>query len=223
MLAVNCPNCGAEVIFRSPALPVKVCDYCQTSVMRVGDEIRQMDKAAVLPFDVSPVKIGTAGRYDGHAFDVIGRVRWGWSDGSWNEWLALFTDGSHGWLGEAMGQFMMTRERPLADVRTQMIQRMAAGDRPRLGEEGELDGVTYSVADVKRATCIAAEGELPFVAPAGWTITSIDMRAPGGELASFQTDGEEPSLYTGRYVTLGELAPTGLREIAGWPAPRFAA
>jgi hypothetical protein len=222
MLAVNCPNCGAEVVFRSPALPVRVCDYCHTSVMRIGDEIRKMGEAAVLPFDVSPIRIGTTGKFFGNAFDVIGRVRWGWSDGSWNEWLALFADGSHGWLGEAMGQFMMTRERGLDDVRTRMIREMAEGGRPMLGAEGELDGIEYRVTDIKQATCIAAEGELPFAAPTGWTITSVDMRSTGGDLASFQTDGEEPSLYTGRYVDLADLQPTGLREIAGWKTPRFA-
>jgi hypothetical protein len=222
MLAVNCPNCGAEVIFRSPALPVKVCDYCRTSVMRIGDEIRKMGEAAVLPFDVSPIQIGTAGKFFGNAFDIIGRVRWGWSDGSWNEWLALFGDGGHGWLGEAMGQFMMTRERALDDVAAEAIQHMAKGRKPKLNDHAQIDGIDYRVADIKQATCIAAEGELPFVAPTGWTITSVDMRSPGGELASFQTDGEGPSLYTGRYIELGDLQPTNLRDIAGWKIPRFA-
>lgn len=223
MLTVSCPNCGADVVFRSPALPVKVCDYCQTNVMRVGDELRDMGKAAVLPFDISPIRIGTSGRFDGQGFDVIGRVRWGWSDGSWNEWLMLFGDGSHGWLGEAMGQFMVTRERALDGVRTEMFRHLASGGDIQVGESGELDGVEYIAADIKQATCLAAEGELPFTAPAGWTIDSIDFRTTTGAVASFQRDGEEANLYLGRYVELGELKPQDLREITGWAMPRFAA
>jgi len=222
MLAVACPNCGAEVVFRSPALPVRVCDYCRTTVTRIGDELRALGQAAVLPFDVSPIRIGTAGRYDGAAFDIVGRVRWGWSDGSWNEWLALFGDGSHGWLAEAMGSFMMTRKRRLSEIPSMMIRRMIEGGEPQLGETDRIDDLDYRVADIKQATCIASEGELPFAAPKGWTISSVDLRTTTGAVASFQTDGRERGLYTGRYVTLGELQPTGLREIAGWAVPRFA-
>lgn len=218
MLSVNCPNCGAEVVFRSPALPVRVCDYCRTTVMRVGDEIRNLGEAAVLPFDVSPVQMGTTGRFDDRPFEIIGRVRWSWSDGSWNEWLALFGDGSHGWLGEAMGQFMMTIERPVEDLPADFPR----GRKQRIGVETEIGDTVYRVSDIKRATCIAAEGELPFRAPTGWTIDSVDLRSSWGDLASVQTDDEETTLYTGRYVTLAELKPANLREIAGWPMPRFA-
>ena len=38
MLKVNCPNCGAEVVFRSAALPARVCDYCRTMLVRSGEE-----------------------------------------------------------------------------------------------------------------------------------------------------------------------------------------
>lgn len=216
MQTVACPNCGAEVVFRSPALPVSVCTYCRTEVMRVGEELRNMGKAAVLPFDVSPIRIGTRGRFEGQNFEIIGRVRWGWSDGSWNEWLMLFADMTHGWLGEAMGQFMVTRQVALESAR-------GLEGNLTIGSLIAVGGVDYALADVREAKCLAAEGELPFVAPPGWTITSGDFRNPQGGLASFQQDGEEATLYTGRYIELAELEPKDLREITGWSRPSFAA
>lgn len=223
MVTVSCPNCGADVVFRSPALPVSVCTYCRTEVMRIGDELRNMGQAAVLPFDVSPIRIGTRGRFEGQNFDVIGRVRWGWSDGSWNEWLMLFADGKHGWLGEAMGQFMVTRPVESGAAHGEGIEQLAAGRSPRIGAALRLGGVDYELADLREARCLAAEGELPFVAPTGWTILNADFRSPTGAMASFQRDDEEATLYAGRYVTLAELEPRDLREIAGWARPRFAA
>lgn len=221
MLRVPCPNCGAEVLFRSPALPSRVCDYCQTIVVRRGQDVEAVGKAAVLPFDVSPIQIGTRGRYDGQGFEVIGRVRWGWIDGSWNEWLLLFDDGKDGWLGEAMGQLMLLKERALGDMRSNAINALADGKPVELGMEAELDGEKLMVADAREATCIAAEGELPFPAPVGLTIFSVDLRSPSGACASLQREGEMPTLYAGRYVTLDEIAPTGLRAIEGWPMPAF--
>ena len=65
MLNVACPNCGAPVLFRSAALPSRVCDYCQTIVVRRGSAVEAVGKAAALPFDVSPVQVGTTGRFEG--------------------------------------------------------------------------------------------------------------------------------------------------------------
>ena len=221
-MKVNCPNCGAEIVFRSPALPVRVCDYCQTSVLRIDEGVRAMGKAAVLPFDVSPIRIGTRGTYDGKSFDVIGRVRWGWTAGSWNEWLLLFADGSHGWLGDAMGQFSVLRERALEDIDDRAIRALARGDFVPVGTGAQIGGEAFVVADNREARCIAAEGELPFVAPAGWTVRSVDFRSASGAAATFQRDKEESSFYTGRYVTLAELQPRDLRAIDGWKMPAAA-
>ena len=219
MQSVNCPTCGAEVIFRSPALPARVCDYCRTTLVRSGGALTALGKAAVLPFDVSPIQIGTRGAFEGSAFEVVGRVRWGWTDGSWNEWLLLFADGSTAWLGDAMGQFMLQMERPLDTVPTGIVQDLAAGAQVPVGHEGELDGETLIVADAREAVCIAAEGELPFSAPAGWKIYSVDFRSPSGRCATLQRDGSEASFYVGRYVSLAELKPANLRRIEGWTVP----
>jgi len=242
MLKVACPNCGAEVLFRSPALPVKVCDYCRTAVTRIGEGVRSLGKVADLPFDVSPIRIGTRGRFDqnasgARAFEVIGRVRWGWTDGSWNEWLLMFDDAigagdspwaaggrpAHGWLGEAMGQFMLTVEIPFDEVRSTNIRRLAKGEKVAVGAEARIGDEVMTIADIKRARCISSEGELPWPTPLGWTIDSVDLRSPSGACASVQRDGQETSVYAGRYVTLDELGVTGLRAIEGWAMPRFAA
>lgn len=223
MLKLACPNCGAEVVFRSPALPVRVCDYCRSTLVRDGEHLERLGEVAALPFDVSPVRIGTRGRVDGKGFEVIGRVRWGWTDGSWNEWLLLFDDGGNAWLGEAMGQFMLLRERPVNELRSPALRSLMTGETVPVGTEVELDGETMIVADVREASCIAAEGELPFTAPQGWTILNVDFRSTSGRCASLQRDGDDAHFYDGRYVTLAELAPTGLRAIEGWALPRTAA
>jgi hypothetical protein len=218
---VNCPNCGAEAIFRSPALPARVCDYCRTMIVRNGEAVTALGKAAVLPFDVSPVQIGMRGAFEGGSFDVVGRVRWGWTDGSWNEWLLLFEDWSPAWLGDAMGQFMLQLERPVKSIESDVVQALASGGDATVGTTTEVEGEELFVADAREAICIAAEGELPFSAPAGWRIYSIDFRSRSGRCATLQRDGGEASFYMGRYVSLEELKPNGLRRIEGWSLPAY--
>ena len=222
-LRLPCPNCGADVVFRSPALPNRVCDYCRSMLVRSDDGVARVGEVAALPFDVSPVQIGTRGRVDDKGFEVIGRVRWAWTDGSWNEWLLLFEDGGNAWLGEAMGQFMLLWERPFGKVRTKALRTVAEGRDATPGTEIQLDGEKLVVADARYVTCIAAEGELPFTARSGWKLYSVDLRGNAGECATLQRDADEVTFYQGRYVTLAELAPRGLRAIEGWKLPAYAA
>jgi hypothetical protein len=219
MLGVACPSCGAEAQFRSPALPYVVCAYCQSMVMRTDAGVQDVGKAAVLPFDISPIQLGTTGTADGVAFEVIGRVRWGWTDGSWNEWLLMGVDGQHRWLGEAVGQFMLMGERDTEALEPPSLQALVAGGDATIGTMAQMEGVTYFVADIKDATCLGCEGELPFRAPKDWTVFSVDFRSDTGHCASFQRDGAGASFYAGRYVELIDLAPHNLRRIDGWTAP----
>lgn len=222
MLTVNCPNCGAPVTFRSAALPNRVCDHCRSMLVRGDDGVGVAGEQAALPFDVSPIRIGTRGRFDDKGFEVIGRVRWSWGDGAWNEWLCLFDDQRHGWLGEAMGQFMMTFERPWTDIRSPELRAIADGRSVIPGRKVQIDDEEMTIADARDVTCIAAEGELPFTALPDWRIHSVDLKSATGRLASIQREGAgEAWFYDGRYVTLAELRATDLRAIEGWTMPRY--
>ncbi len=223
MLDANCPNCGAAVHFRSADLPVKVCDYCRSSLVRSGDVLQAMGKIAEVPEDVSPLQLGVRGTDGGVGFELIGRVRWRWTDGGWNEWLALLDDGSTAWIGEAMGRYMLLRQIAHAGFRTAAVRSLRDDQEVELGSEATIDGVEYTVTDVKEASCAGGDGELPFSTPVGLTMKSIDLMAPDGRCASIQKERGEVLVYAGRYVTLSDLKATGLRAFEGWPMPRFAA
>lgn len=223
MIEVSCPNCGAAVRFRSVSLPVRVCDYCRSTLLRTGESVEAMGKVAQVPDDVSPLQIGTRGVDGGRRFELIGRVRMRWADGGWNEWLALYDDGTTGWLSEAMGRYMLLAPVDHGAGRTKAVQRIRNDEDVPLGTEAMIDGVDYRVADVKAATFAGSEGELPFSTPADTAIRSVDLMASDGRCASIQKDRGEVAVYAGRYVTLADIAATDLRRFEGWPLPRFAA
>lgn len=218
MTNLPCPSCGAPVPVRSAALPYVTCPYCQTLIRREGEGLEAIGKAAVLPFDVSPIQLETRGTWRGIGFTVVGRVRWGWGDGSWNEWLLDCSDGTVRWLGEAMGSFMVTAERP--DVLALPGAReFASGGALTAGTYISFDGEHFQTSDIKQATCLGSEGDLPMPTPAGRMMTSIDCRAPSGAVLSLQRDEEGASAWVGESLDLFELAPKNLRAIEGWAIP----
>ena len=193
-------------------------------MLRTGDSLQAIGKIAEVPDDVSPLQLGVRGRDGAHGFELIGRVRWRYADGAWNEWLALFDDGSTGWVGESMGRYMMLRQLPEEQIPPGVMRYVQSGQSIKIGGEIKMAGVDYIVADAKHVTCVASEGELPFNAPLGLAAYSIDLMAPGGECASIQKDQDgEVEAYTGNYRTLAELQATGLRSFEGWPMPAYRA
>ena len=219
---VACPACGAPVPLVSAALPYAVCGHCQTLILREGDDLKAIGKSAVLPFDVSPIQIGTRGIADSQRFEVIGRVRWGWSDGSWNEWLlSVGTNTSNSgtaWLGEAMGMYVITAEAPEL-LETPLGRQFAGGADIPLGATMDVAGAHFTATDIKQAHSLGGEGQLPFPCPVDWTMTNVDFRSEAGGALSLQRDGDGVSAWRGRYVALDELKPVGLRKITGWNMP----
>jgi hypothetical protein len=203
---------------RSAALPYVTCSYCQTLIRREGGNIEAIGKVAVLPFDVSPVQLGSTVGWRGARFTLVGRVRWGWQDGSWNEWFAEGTDGKHLWLGEAMGSFMISEERPdLLDL--PQIRAFAAGEPLNRGMTMTIGDNSFEASDVKNVSCLGSEGDLPFATAIGTAITSVDFRSPDGSALSLQREADGTSAWLGEYLELGQLAPANLRAIEGWTIP----
>jgi hypothetical protein len=215
-------------MFRSAALPVVVCDFCRSTVLRRDDGLTLAGVAAQVPETLTALQLGVTGRFDDQPFELIGRVGWEWRDdaglvgGQWAEWLALFADGSQDWLAEAMGRLTMLRAvDPLPD--DPVIAALAAGDAFIPGDEVSLAGDTFRIADARAATATGSEGELPFATPMGEALFNIDLASADGRIASLQRHGKTITAWVGRGVTLRELAPKKLRRLDGWQVPGWAA
>ena len=201
-----CPNCGAPVEFRSAASPIAVCSFCRSTLAREGEALRRIGESAELFDDHSPLQRGAAGRFQGEAFALVGRLQLRYDGGTWNEWHALFDNGRSGWLSEDNGRYVMAFDAPLRDE-PPAAQALQPGAR-RL-----LDGRLWDVASVTRVRVQAAEGELPTPPNLRDEYVVVDLRSASGEVATLDyADAQRPAWSVGRSVELAALALTGLAE-----------
>lgn len=205
----DCPQCGAPVPFRSSISVFAVCEHCRSMVVRRDFNLETFGQMAELPRDLSPLQIGTRGYFDSHSFVLIGRLRMHYGDGSWTEWCADFGQGKIGWIAEAMGFFMVSFEQSAPEL-AKMNPNIQQGTRINLA------GEQWLVSDIKEATCIAAEGELPHVAPPGWKRTGIDLTGNRGQFGSIEVTSEGNAFFSGAYAEFGDLNFTELRKVPGW-------
>src|SRR5512139_643498 len=168
MKKFNCPSCGAEVVFTSNISVYAVCKYCSSMIVRHDLDVESIGIAAALPEDMSPFQIGTEGYYQGVHFSLVGRMKIGWEDGSWNEWFMVTDDGRKGWLAEAQGFYAVCFEvePPPLDFAVRAIQHQKK-DNSFIGSTLVLNSQKLKVVDSKKSSCLGSEGELPFAAPQG--------------------------------------------------------
>jgi endogenous inhibitor of DNA gyrase (YacG/DUF329 family) len=203
-----CPNCGAPVDFRSPSSAFAVCSYCQSQVVRDGDTLRRIGQGAELFDDHSPLQLGAGGTLAGTAFTLVGRRQYRTSDGTWNEWHALFDNGRSGWLSEDNGRYVFAFDAELATP-------VPPAETLRAGGRVVVMGQAWSVASVVSAMLIAAQGELPAPPVTGRAFVVADLRNTQGEVATLDYgDAGAPTWSVGRTVALAELAMHGLADVA---------
>jgi hypothetical protein len=202
-----CPNCGAPVEFRSAASASAVCSFCRSTLLRDGDALRRIGTSAELFDDHSPLQLGAAGTYQGAAFSLVGRLQYGYAEGTWNEWHALFDGGKNGWLSEDNGAYVFAFDAPLQGEAPPADELVA-------GERRLVDNAAWSVASVTRARLIAAQGELPRpprLDAAEFIVA--DLRNERDEVGTLDYgDPADVSWSIGRAVRLADLALSGLRE-----------
>ena len=207
MQNVSCPGCGAPVAFLSHASVQAVCGFCQTTVLKSAEAVKDLGKMGAVLEDYSPIQIGTAGKHAGKSFTVVGRIQLRYSAGMWNEWYVIFDDASTAWLGDSSGLYTLTTEKPeLINASLPVFTQLMAAHSYTIGERAWL------AAEVREAQCIAGQGELPFRVGEGWRLRVADFRRGNLFLTLDYSDGETPRVYMGKAVTLEQLECQLLRD-----------
>ena len=196
--------------FASAASAFAVCSYCRSTVLREGEALRRIGQSAELFDDHSPLQLGASGRFQGSAFTLVGRLQYRSSEGTWNEWHALFDSDPQtrksGWLSEDNGRYVIAFDAPLSGP-------APAVESLRPGKALLLQGQRWSVASVTVAKLIAAQGELIQAPNLTRAFVVADLRNTTGEVATLDySNAAQPQWAIGRSVALDDLALSGLAE-----------
>ncbi|HPR45172.1 MAG TPA: DUF4178 domain-containing protein [Ottowia sp.] len=205
----DCPSCGAPVDFLSAQSTHAVCAYCKSTVVREGDVLKRIGKMAELIDDHGLLQLGASGQADGQGFTLVGRLQYGYPEGTWSEWHALLSDGSSAWLSEDNGAYVFSRP-----VQGQL--EVPAADRFSVGNSTTVGGQRYTVTSSQRVALLSAEGELPRMPDLGAEFSVVELRSQGGDVAaarvlSIDYGSQPPELSLGRSVELADLNMRGLK------------
>jgi hypothetical protein len=186
-----------------------VCEYCRSILVRTDVDLRKVGEVADLPPNASPLQIGSAGVYGGHAFSVAGRIIYEYEQGSWNEWHIVFDGGKSGWLADAQLEYDVSF---LAEPR----QPMPPADELRVGRAFQFDKTEYRVTSITPAHYAGVQGELPFEYWDKHEVTFADLRSRDGKFGTIDYSEKPPLLFLGEPVDFDSLQLKNVLEFEGW-------
>ena len=204
MKTANCPSCGAPVSFRSSASVYAVCEFCRSTLLRDGEDLKNLGRMADLMDDPTRIRIGSEGTFRGLHFGVIGRIQLKHASGLWNEWHILFDDARSAWLSEAGGEYVVSSQVAV----TETLPAFAALKPEMLIS---VAGRRFSVTDLETARCVSGQGELPSKVEAGYDVNTADLRS-SDRFVTLDYSEIPPLVFVGYPATFDELKLVNLKD-----------
>ena len=201
--SISCPSCSAEHTLTDPSTISFVCEYCDNVIVWDEQGLKLSGKQSRLVEGFSRLYRGAMGEIAKQRFQVLGRIRYSFGRGFWDEWYLMLETGETIWLTEDNHEFSRQIE----------LDHSNAFGHPSdylIGDDIQIDGTVFRVQEIGKAKCLGIEGALPKGILPDEEYDYVD----GSSLNGRQTfgleydgvhDGFPPTLYVGTWLEPHEI------------------
>jgi hypothetical protein len=160
MANLTCNNCGAPLTITNQFVRTVNCKYCNSSYIFDGAAgLDPMGQGVSLADYPSRLSVGQKGVLRGRSFRVLGRVRYSYEDGFWEEWQIEWDDGAPpDWLEEDEGYWTLYRRERLKGA-------VPPYDQMRVGATVKVNAHNLFVTEKRQGRVVGSEGQFSSVLP----------------------------------------------------------
>ena len=192
-LTLTCPSCGNTInqLTRSPQ--IVVCPVCNSTNFLNNGKLEDVGKSAVLTDTPSIFEIYKTYRHKDWKFTPIGRVRYDYGDGYWDEWFVRSDNDKETWVSVDEGEI---------DIESLVKKGVSVPpfDDVKVGGIVMINRDRMTVIEKNSCTMTGAQGELPFKIIPNESYNYIDLLGP--RRISFTIEYQQSSVdcYKGVWV-----------------------
>jgi hypothetical protein len=160
MQDMQCQNCGATLPIENQFVRTATCAFCSaTYIVRGSDALDPAGKASSLADYPSRLRVGMTGKIRGRRFHVMGRVRYSYNEGFWEEWQVAWDDGgAPDWLEEDEGLWTLYR-------REKVRSSIPPYEQIRVGGIVKVNAYDVFVSEKREGRVAGQEGQFSSVLP----------------------------------------------------------
>jgi len=198
---LQCPSCGGPLPIEHRFVRMVTCPYCATVSEITDAGLDPTGKAAKLAPLPTRFRVGQSGRLRGRPFRVLGRVRYSYDEGVWDEWYLAFEDGDAAWLEEDEGEYTLSR-------RERLTTAAPSFEQARVGSQFSLNGYPFFVTERVRAQIAGSEGQLFYKATPGRQVQFVEGNI-GGRIAYLEYGEDAIEFGVGEPLARNEVELEG--------------
>lgn len=160
MQQMNCQNCGASLEIENQFIRAVTCPACGTSYLVRGSEgLDVAGQSASLADYPSRLSVGAQGKIKGRGFTVLGRIRYMYDAGFWEEWQIGWDDGAPPeWLEEDEGMWTLYR-------RGRVKAEIPPYEEVRVGATISINNQQVFITEKRQGQVMGSEGQFSSVFP----------------------------------------------------------
>ncbi|HQP49641.1 MAG TPA: DUF4178 domain-containing protein [Spirochaetota bacterium] len=201
MTSYNCTSCGAPIEVKNRFSKVIVCPYCDTHHKVNVDGLDPSGKHPKLAEFPSIFHVGCRGTILGKPFSALGRLRYKYSGGFFDEWFVDY-DGEPAWFAEDEGTFTLFTEMIEAVDLPENIDALKPGQNILVGDKKVM------IKEKGAATIEGGEGELMHYIEPGTPVKYIDG-IWSGKKTSIEFSEDELELFIGQPLMKRDIVVEG--------------
>jgi hypothetical protein len=195
---ITCPSCSAPLQLESAFTTFLICSYCGQSLSVRDTGVDPTGKLAKLADVPSRLSVGAQGKVKGQGFHTLGRLRYQYDEGFWDEWFLQLDNQRVGWLEEDEGEFTLV-------FKSKLTSAVPPFDQIHAGSFIPLGADRMFVSEKGHAQVAGAQGEISSAAAPGRQIQYVDGNA-GGKALRLVIDANGITLHTGQPLEFDDIA-----------------
>ena len=185
----NCPQCGDALAIHFKYTKLIKCHSCKSTIFLEDDSVKLIGKSAVLSPEPSLIKLHKTFKFQNRRFTPLGKIRYSYGRGFWEEWFLQDENGKPFWLSIDEGDFVLEEK----------INFSLPFKKNREFKVGQYLN-DYQITEIGEGVCVGFEGELPEAIKLNETHQYVHLSRGNGELLTLEFAENETMTFKGQWI-----------------------
>ncbi len=185
----NCPQCGDALKLYFKYSKLIQCSSCGSSIFLEDQSVKLIGERSILTPEPSLIELHKPFSYQNRDYLPIGKIRYSYGRGFWEEWFLLNDKHEEYWLSIDEGDFVLERPTKFS-LPFKKIENLKIGKR--YGE--------YTVTEIGTGICVGFDGELPEDIELGKEHNYIHLSKGYGHLLTLEISNNKIKSFEGEWI-----------------------
>ena len=188
---INCPQCGYALPLYMKHTKLVQCASCKSSIFLENDATRLAGDSPVLAPEISIIELNKPFFYDHKSYLPLGKIRYTYGRGFWEEWWVKDTQNNDYWLSVDEGDLVLQKK----------VEANYPADFFESLRIGQSSSGNWIVTELGTAVCEGFEGSLPKKVVKGSTYKYAHLSGKNAELKTLELSDNGLEAYRGKWIS----------------------